>query len=161
MSAIGSYEVLNRGQFPVCVGLARNVRTETTGKWIFRKTRIFGMKEFEQAWRASLVQTVDFEYSGYVLGNYLDAQLAINSTRLIDEHSETARLLSMVFTAGFVFEEPLPLPTLAEQKLHDFCQTEYGKDAPGMIEAITAAHSFYTRGLREITSVNLVVFVIR
>src|SRR4051794_30590647 len=84
VSAIGSYEVLNRGQFAACLDLARNIRTETTGKW-FRKSQIVGAAEFEEAWRSSVLKTVGFDDSGYVLGNYLDAQLVINQTRLVDE----------------------------------------------------------------------------
>lgn len=60
-----------------------------------------------------------------------------------------------------MFDSACTLPDLSEEKLHAFCRTEYGEDAPGMIEAIRAAHSFYVRGLEEITPENLVVFVIR
>jgi hypothetical protein len=37
---------------------------------------------------------------------------------------------------------------------------EYGDDAPGMVDAITAAHKFYRRGLAEISPERVVVFVI-
>jgi hypothetical protein len=161
VSALGSYEVLNRVRFAGCLALARNVRAETTGKWIFKSTRITGVAEFNEAWRASVLQAVHFDHSGYVLGNYVDAQLAINQTQLIDEQSEPARILSAVFTAAFVFDTSRSLPDLPEEKLNAFCRAEYDHDAPGMIEAIKAAHAFYARGLTEITPENLVVFVIR
>jgi hypothetical protein len=161
MSAIGSYEILKRSEFANCFELARNIRTETTGKWFLKNTRVSGRTEFLEAWRASILKQVDFDYSGYVLGQYLDAQLEINQARLFDEDSEPARILGSVFTAIFVFEEPLTLPELPVDKLQAFCRDEYGEEGPEIIEPFKAAHNFYARGLKEITPENLVVFVIR
>ncbi len=103
MSAIGSYEVLTRDGFAASLEAARNVRTETSGRWIFKTSEEKGREAFDIAWRASLVERVDFDYSGYVLGNYLDAQYEINGLRLFDEESEPSLALSKVFTAAFLF----------------------------------------------------------
>src|ERR1700752_2396880 len=104
MSAIGTYEVLNRRHFERCLEAARNIRTETTGKWLFKSTTTIGVPEFMQAWQTAVQKKVVFDYSGYVLGNYLDAQLTLNQSVLADEQSEVARILAKVFTAAFVFE---------------------------------------------------------
>jgi hypothetical protein len=162
MSAIGSYALVSRADFPTCLARARQVHTETSGKWVFKKSQTVGIEEFKKAWQAALVREVDFDYSGYVIGNYLDAQSAVNEAVLIDEHSEVSTALSKVFTAGFPFEAPVALPELQQEKLFHFCREEYGEDdAAGMVEAINAAHSFYQRGLGEITPEHLVVFIIR
>ena len=42
MSAIGTYEVLNRSDFQRCLDAARNIRTETSGTWLFKTTRTSG-----------------------------------------------------------------------------------------------------------------------
>ena len=160
MSAIGSYSVLDRSDVPDCLARARAVRSETTGRWIFKQTRVHGMEEFRRAWRAAVRKRVDFEYSGYVLGNYLDAQTAINRIRLFDEQSDVGRAFSHVFTAAFLFDAAIPLPALPPQDLEAFCRQEYGEDAPRMAEAISAAHTFYARGFGEITRESLVVFVV-
>lgn len=161
MSAIGSYEVVNRTRFAECLALARNVRTETTGKWIFKNTRTVGVEEFNDAWRAAVLKRADFDYSGYVIGDYLDAQLEVNDLSLHDEESEVGQTLSRVFTDAFVFDSARPLPELAEQKLQEFCRSEFEEEADEMVEAIRAAHAFYERGFGEITPENLVVFIIR
>ena len=160
MSAIGSYQVIVRKEFPGCLALARKVHPETSGKWIFKQTQLVGREAFEKAWRAALVRVVDFDYSGYVIGNYLDAQELINGLKVMAEQSEAGESLSKVFTAAFPFEEQIQLPGLPQDKLLAFCREEYGDDAAVMVEAINAAHSFYHRGLDEITAENLVVFVI-
>jgi len=42
-----------------------------------------------------------------------------------------------------------------------FCREEYGvDDAPGMVEAIMSADSFFRRGWREITDEYAVIFLI-
>ena len=107
-----------------------------------------------------MVREVDFAHSGYVLGNYVDAQQAINGIQLVDEQSEGARALSKIFTAASLFDAPVSLPDLPAERLLAFCREEYGVDAAEMIEALTAAHLFYQRGLAEITPEHLVVFVI-
>src|SRR6266498_2993022 len=101
MSAIGNYTVLMRGGVPGCLALARSVHTQATGRWIFKQTQVIGIEEFRRAWGAAVVREVDFDYSGYVLGNYVDAQQAINGIQLVDEQSEEARALTKIFTAAF------------------------------------------------------------
>jgi hypothetical protein len=160
MSAIGKYALVNRQAWQRCLAAARSVRPETTGKWLWKKTQVVGVEEFDARWREAVVRNVDFDYSGYVLGNYLDAQESINETRLVDEQSDDLRILSTVFTAAFPFEMPVPLPELPLEKLVAYCREEYDNDADGMIEAITAAHAFYRQGLAEITSEHMVVFLI-
>jgi hypothetical protein len=161
MSAIGSYAVLKRSQFPVCLDRARSIRSESSGRWLFKKTEVVGIREFDGAWQAALVEEVRFEYSGYVLGNYLDAQLAVNQIQIADEQSEIAHMLCKRFRAAFPFEAPAPLPELASGPLLAFCHQEYGDEAPGMVEALQAAHVFYEQGLQNLTSENLVIFLIR
>ncbi len=90
MSAIGSYEILSRSDFQRCLDAARNIRTETSGKWLFKTTRTAGATEFAEMWQASTRKQVTFDYSGYVLGNYIDAQEVINQTRLVDEQSDVS-----------------------------------------------------------------------
>src|SRR5262245_9105792 len=146
MSAIGSYAVVSRKGFQLAIDRAREV----------------GTAEFAAAWGDALVQEQDFGYSGYVLGNYIDAQEMINGVKLVDEGSEVSTLLAKVFTAGFAFEERVSLPELTQEKLLDYGREEYGEeDAPGFAEAVTAAHSFYQHGLAEITTDNMVVFLIK
>jgi len=62
VSAIGSYEVLDRTAFVACMDLARQVRSETTGKWIFKSSRIVGLNEFNEAWRSAVRHVVGFGY---------------------------------------------------------------------------------------------------
>jgi hypothetical protein len=162
MSAIGSYAVLSRSKFPLCLEKAQAVRHETTGWWIFETTRVVGVEDFNQAWSDALVEEVAFDYSGYVLGDYLTAQEDINHIVLFDEQSETGRALSKVFTAGFLFDTPLsPLP-LPPDRLLAYSRDEWGADeAPAGVEAVQAADAFYRRGLAAITPEHLVVFIIR
>jgi hypothetical protein len=82
MSAIGSYAVLRRRNFAACLEHTRQIRSESSGKWFFKKTAVVGVNEFKQAWQTALVEEVNFDYSGYVLGNYLDAQLAVIKSNL-------------------------------------------------------------------------------
>jgi hypothetical protein len=95
------------------------------------------------------------------LDNYLDAQQAVNGVALVDEQSETARALSKVFTAGILFDAAVLVPELAAERLSAFCREEYGAAAAGMADAILAADPFYRRGLAEISTDRVVVFVIR
>ena len=161
MSAIGSYTVLRRLNFAACLDHARNIRSESSGKWLFKKTAVIGISEFEQTWRSAVVEEVHFDYSGYILGNYLDAQLAVNQIQLADEQSEVASTLCKVFTAAFPFDAPVALPEFESEPLLAFCQQEYGHDAQGMVDALRAAHLFYEKGLSNITSENVVIFIIR
>jgi hypothetical protein len=161
MSAIGSFEVLTRPRFDDCLAAARDVHPETSGKWIFKKTQVTGVDAFHALWDASVLERADFEYSGYVLGNYLDAQYEINGLRLFDEESETAAALARVFTAAFVFDAPRTLPELPDSKLQAYARGEYGEDGQDLIEPIRAAHAFYLRGMTAITPERLVVFIIR
>jgi hypothetical protein len=131
MSAIGSYEILSRDGFASSVARAREIRSESTGTWIFKSTRVVGVEEFADTWRAATRRRVDFDHSGYVLGNYLDAQEAVNGVRLFDEQSEVAAALCRAFTAAFVFDAPVALPALPYAELESFCRTEYEDDASG------------------------------
>jgi hypothetical protein len=70
------------------VELARHIHTETSGKWMFKRAQVVGLDEFREAWRQVVLRDVTFEYSGYVIGNYLDAQKAVNNIDLVDEQSE-------------------------------------------------------------------------
>ena len=106
MSVIGSCEVLDRVRFEQCMDFARKVRTETTGKWIFKTSTVSGLAAFHPAWDAAVLRRVDFDHSGYVLGTYLDVQLAMNDASLFDDESERAEILCGVFTAAFVFDTP-------------------------------------------------------
>jgi hypothetical protein len=161
MSAIGSYAILRRSDFPACVDSALHIRSESTGKWLFKKTELVGINEFKEAWQAAVVEEAHFDYSGYVLGNYLDAQQVVNQIQVVNEQSEVARALCKMFTAAFPFEVPVTLPDLAPEPLFEFCREEYGEDAKPMVEALNAAHFFYQEGLRRITLENLVIFIIR
>ena len=161
MSAIGSYEILSRVSFDDCLEAARSVRPEATSTSIFKKTEVKALDEFQARWKSSVIERVDFEYSGYVLGNYLDAQAEINQLQLFDEDSEEATTLSKVFTSAFVFHRTVPLPEMPYDKLEAFCRHEYDADGADLLEPLRAAHEFYARGLEAITADNLVVFVIR
>jgi hypothetical protein len=161
MSAIGSYEVLSRAAFDDCLAAARGIRPETSGASILQKTEIKGLDQFQAKWTSSVVERVDFGYSGYVLGNYLDAQHEINQLQLVDEESEESTTLSRVFTAAFVFHRAVALPEMSDDKLEAFCRHEYDADGADVLEPLRAAHEFYARGLEAITANNLVVFVIR
>jgi hypothetical protein len=163
MSALGSYAVLRRERFAECVRLAADVRTEVTGKWIFRQQVTRGREKFNAAWGGALVEEAPFDYSGYVLGNYLDAQEHVNGFPSgAVERSAAAVALNKVFTAAFPFEQaPQPFPALEEAKLRAFCESEYGGDAGGMVEAIRAAHEFYRAGLARLSEAHVVLFVIR
>jgi hypothetical protein len=115
MSAIGSYAVPRREGFRECVRLAADVRAEVSGKWIFQKQVTRGRDEFNAAWVSALVEEeAHFEYSGYVLGNYLDAQEQVNGVPAGElERSPTAVALHRVFTAAIPFEDtPTPFPVL-------------------------------------------------
>src|ERR1700746_644223 len=163
MSAIGSYVVLRREGFRECIRLVADVRKEVTGKWIFKKPVTRGRDEFNAAWAAALVEEVDFEYSGYVLGDYLDAQELVNGVRTEEwERSAAALTLKKLFTAAIPFEEtPAPFPAIEEQTLRAFCQSEYGNNADSLYQATQAAHEFYGRGLARLSETHVVMFVIR
>ena len=160
MSAIGSYAVLRREAFPECVERARHIRKETRGRWIFKSPVVAGMEEFKAAWAGALVEEASFGYSGYVIGNYLDAQEHVNSLPNRYERTETALALTKAYTAAFPFEEKETFPELPQEKLAAWCREEYGEDAQNMAEAITAAHTFYKEGLAKITPETVVVFLI-
>ena len=113
-----------------------------------------------QVWRASVRKHVVFDYSGYVLGNYVDAQRAVNGVVLVDEQADVARNLAKAFIAAFVFDTVVPLPELPDEPLRAHCTDAYGAEGQELLEPITAAHAFFERGLLEITPESLVVFVI-
>ena len=160
MSAIGDYFVVSRSAYARCLDLAREVRSETTGKWLFRKTQVVGVEEFQRQWQQSALEEVGFSYSGYVIGNYLDAQEVLNRSGF-DEESEEAKTLCKVFTAAFPFHEPVTFPEISPDKLLEFCRDEYGDDGPKLAEAVNAAHEFFKEGLTKVSPENLVVFTIR
>ena len=161
MSAIGSYEILSRSDFQRCLDAARNIRTETSGKWLFKTTRTAGATEFTEMWQASTRKQVTFDYSGYVLGNYIDAQEVINETRLVDEQSDVSVTLAKAFTAAFVFDTPVVLPEFPADTLQAYCRHEYGDEGEDLLGPIRAAHQFFAQGFAEITDQVLVVFIIR
>ena len=142
MSAVGTWEVLNREDFDRCLPLC-------------------GTAAFPPAWQRAVVRRKDFEGSGYVLGNYVDAQAELNQLRLFDEESHAARQLGRAFTAAFVFDNSIPLPELPRERLIEYCRNEYGEEGDGLVEPLRAAHAFFTQGLREVNDDHLVVFVIR
>jgi hypothetical protein len=160
MSETGSYAVLRRGAFPECVKCAEDIRKETRGRWLFKSSVVVGMDEFHAAWASALVEEANFGYSGYVIGNYIDAQEHVNSVHNRYERTETALALTKAFTAAFPFEEKETFPELPQEKLAAWCREEYGKDADSMAEAITAAHAFYQEGLAKIGPETVVVFII-
>ena len=129
---------------------------------MFKRAQVVGLDEFREAWQQVVLRDVTFEYSGYVIGNYLDAQKAVNNIDLVDEQSEVMTVLCKAFLAAFVFEQQITLPVLQPQQLLEFCREEYGvDDSESAVEAITAAHDFYRRGLEEIKDAQLVVFLIQ
>jgi hypothetical protein len=69
-------------------------------------------------------------------------------------------MLAKVFTAAFVFERVVPMPDLPDGPLRAYCNDEYGEEGPELLEPIWAAHSFFQRGLADITPESLVVFII-
>jgi hypothetical protein len=161
MSAIGSYAVLWRAGFAECAERAKDIPTETSGRWVFKTSRVVRMRDFENAWATALVEEVSFDYSGYVLGNYLDAQEMVNLLPNRYERTETALALTKAFTAAFSFEEKETFPAFPKERLLAWCREEYGRDANGMAEAIEAAHIFYQEGLAKISPDTVVVFIIR
>jgi len=142
MSAFGTWEVLSREDFERCLPLC-------------------GTAAFPPAWQRAVVRRKDFDHSGYVLGNYVDAQAELNQLRLFDEESDVARQLARAFTAAYVFDNPVPLPELPPERLAEYCRDEYGAEGDSLVEPLRAAHAFFTQGLREVNDENLVVFVIR
>ena len=159
MSAIGSYVVLPRAKFSHCLELARKVHTETTGKWLFKKTETIGLDSFRAAWEGSVIKEEIFGYSGYVLGYYLMAQTAINEVELVDDNSEASQTLGKMFLAAFVFEESVSLPNMRSDQLLQYTNAEFAEEGEEMIEALGAAHAFFRQGLENLTDENLVVFL--
>lgn len=158
MSAIGSCVILNRPGFEVCLTLARDINTEpdksesSEGKTV---------EEFHRNWNNHIVEEIIFDHSGYVLGNYIDAQSVVNGLETVGTDAEAADLLAKIFFAGFPFDSSFFFPDLPIDKLQQFCQDEYGEDdAPAMTEAITAAHEFYRQNLLKVTADTVAVFVI-
>ena len=161
MSAIGDYFVVIRSAYAKCLDLAREIHPETSGKWLFKKTQVVGVEEFHREWQQSVLEEVGFSYSGYVIGNYLDAQDVLNRSGF-DEETEEAKTLARVFTAAFPFHEQVTFPELEPNRLLEFCREEYGDDdGPQLVAAVNAAHQFFKEGLKKVTPENLVVFTIR
>ena len=161
MSAIGDYFVVSRSAYAKCLELARDIHSETTGKWLFKKTQVVGVEEFHREWQQSVLEEVGFSYSGYVIGNYLDAQDVLNGSGF-DEQTEEAKTLAKLFTAAFPFHEQVTFPELEPTRLLEFCRYECGEDDGAQLAAaVNAAHEFFKEGLKKITPENLVVFTIR
>jgi hypothetical protein len=162
LSAIGSVVILERDDFAQCVRLAGAIRTERKGWGPFKSTVTLGREAFDQAWHAAIVSETDFAFSGYVLGDYLTAQKAVNgfATEQLEE-SAAARALNKVFTAAIPIEQPIVFPGLQDQPLRDFSATEYGGDADGMFEAIQGADEFYRRAMERLGPDHVAIFLIR
>lgn len=161
MSAIGSYVRMTRQDLDRCLDLAGRVRTETSGKWFWKKTLELGRDEFENAWNAALLEEVDFDHSGYALSDYFTAQEEINNLTDHPFDSPQGRVLSSIFTAGFPVTTPTTFPSLPESKLRAFCSEEYGpEDAANMYSALMAAHEFYGRGIAALRPGEAVVFIV-
>ena len=125
-----------------CLGLARNVRTESTGKWIFRKSRVIGLPEFREAWRApycaesiSTTQATSWETIWTPKERATRRSSSMSSRRWREYSPACSRRRS--FSTRRVRCRISP-----RKKLHAFCGAEYGTDAPGMIEAIRARIRF-------------------
>jgi hypothetical protein len=160
MSSTGSCDVMYRDRWPACLAAARRVTTATTGRWIFRRTEALGLDEFRHQWGVARLRSLDFDYPGEALGSYLDAQQAISGASPVDRECEIVKTLARFFTAAFPFETATPLLDLPRDRILTFCRDRFGEAAPDMVEEIEAAHTFYRRGLREVTAKHLVVFVI-
>jgi len=161
MSAIGRCIRMKRADFARALDLATAIHTETTGRGLWKKTVTVGVDEFDRVWDAAVLDERDFEYSGYVLSNYFIAQEVINGLAESPFDSPEGQLLARVFTAAFAVTAPITFPPLPDQTLRQFCKEEYGEeDAPGMCEAITAAHRFYSEASATLQSDETVVFLI-
>jgi len=155
MSAIGSYVVLRRSAFPACVAAAANIHKETTGKWLFKSATVVGQDAFEQAWKDAIVDEQDFEYSGYVLAYFLEAQRDLNKIPLTGDTP-----LENFFSTAFPFEERRTFPPFDEAALRSWCEKGYGEEADELLEPILAAHRFFEEGLNRIDQEHVVVFLI-
>lgn len=161
MSAIGSCVILRRQGYAECRELASEIRTETSGKWVFKKSFVRGFAEFRQAWEQNVVEEKLFGFSGYLIGWYLDAQEVINGRDLYDQQTDAVKQLSRAFTSAFPFEHRVKFPELPQVELLKFVINEFGPtDAEGMTEALQEAHRFYLKGMQKIDDQHMVVFII-
>ncbi|HEX5411707.1 MAG TPA: hypothetical protein VFZ27_07570 [Terriglobia bacterium] len=134
MSAVGGYAVLRRAAFAECVELAKSITRKHEFRWPFKDSLTIGMEEFKAAWDAALMEKVEFGYSWYAIGNYLDAQEQVNSAPNRHERTEAALALSRAFTAAFPFEEKKNFAEFPPDKLLAWCRKEYANDAGNMAE---------------------------
>jgi hypothetical protein len=161
MSAIGTCVILRRQGYAECLERASEIRTETSGRWVFKKSFVSGLAEFRQAWEKHVVEEKLFGFSGYVIGWYLDAQEEINGRNLYDQQTDAVKLLSRAFTSAFPFEHRVKFPELPQDDLLRFVNNEFGPtDAEGMIEALQGAHRFYLEGMEKIDEQNVGIFII-
>lgn len=161
MSTIGSCVILNRSGFEYCLELARNIKSGPQKPVSSEPSNGMVVEDFHRNWNSHIVEEITFDYSGYALGNYIDAQGVINGIETFGDDTEAAELLAKIFMAGFPFERPVDFPDLPDDKLEQFCREEFGTDdAQAMTEAIYAAHEFYRQGLLKVTTETVAVFVI-
>lgn len=161
MSTIGSCVILNRSGFRDCLDVARNIQSDPRNDTPSQPANQPAVEDFHRSWNIHIVEEITFDYSGYVLGIYMDAQSVINGVATFFDDNEEADLLAKIFIAGFPFERSFFFPDLPADKLQEFCQREYGEDdAQSMTEAINAAHEFYRQGLLKVTTDSVAVFVI-
>lgn len=145
MSAIGSYIRMTSADFARCVDLASRRDAEA----------------FDRAWRAAVIEEVDFDFSGYVLSDFFLAQEAINGYAESPFDTNEGQVLASVFTAAFpIRSATVSFPKLAPDALRTFCAEEYGNDAEPMATAIAAADAFYERGIAAVRNGEVVVFLI-
>lgn len=154
MSAIGKCAILKRDLVEECAARARAVHKETIGLF-FKKTVTVGKEEFREAWRRALVEEDHFDFSGYALGEYLDAQKELNGFEFAERGP-----FDKVFTAGFRFDQPVNLPQISNEKLKAYCDEQFGADAPTALEAFKSADKFYRRNLAKIDAGRVAVFII-
>jgi hypothetical protein len=160
MSAIGSYVVLRRQVLATCIERANEIRTESTGRWIFRRMKSVGMEEFTNAWASAIVETVSFEHSGNALGYYLDAQEDINRVEHSVDETPAARAISKAFPHAFLFETRRRFAELPPDRLAAWCREEYGEEGQDLLPAVQAAHRFFAEGLARVDEENAVAFII-
>lgn len=159
MSAIGTMVKLYRVDLVRCLDLARRIRTESVG-WLWKRQVEVGAEAFHDAWNAAVKGRADFQYSGYVLGDYFLVQAELNGYGPDPFDSADGRLLARGFTAAFPMTSPVLFPALQSETLRAHCKAEYGDDAGTMHGALLAAHAFYLEGAKAVTSELAVAFVI-
>jgi hypothetical protein len=160
MSAIGSYVVLRREGFRECVRVAADVRTEATGKWIFKKPVTRGRDEFNAAWTATLVEEVGF----WICARRLSRRSrTVNGVRTGErERSAAALTLNKLFAAAIPFEEtPAPFPAMEEQTLRALARANTETTLIACIRRSKPRMNSAAAGLARLSETHVVTFVIR